>query len=99
MKTNSAPAHRAASALIPVGMSLTALILVLIQATVVGPPEGADEGTLAHLFQLLLVGQAPIVAFFAAKWLPRDPARSLLVIGTQAFAAALALAPVVLLGW
>jgi len=100
MKTDAAPAaHRALSAIIPVGMSLAALLLVLIQAAIAGPDRHADEGTMAHLFQLLVAGQVPIVGFFAAKWMPRDPSRSLQVMGTQALAAALALAPVVILGW
>ena len=30
-----------------------------------------DEGTIAHLWQLLMAGQLPVLAFFAIKWLPR----------------------------
>ena len=37
----------------------------------------------------------PIVAFFAIKWLPRQPAQAMMMMGLQAFAALLALAPVV----
>ncbi len=29
-----------------------------------------DEGTIAHLWQLLMAGQMPFLAFFAIKWLP-----------------------------
>jgi hypothetical protein len=36
----------------------------------------ADEGTLAHLWQLL-AGQIPVLAFFAIKWLPRAPTQTL----------------------
>jgi len=77
-------------------MSLAALVLVLSHLGLSGAEPTADEGTAAHLFQLLLAGQAPIVAFFAVKWLPRMPAEALMMIGWQAGAAMLALAPVVI---
>jgi len=34
----------------------------------------ADEGVAAHVFQLLMAGQIPIIAFFAFKWLSAIPA-------------------------
>jgi hypothetical protein len=88
---------RHASAAIPLGMSAGALITVLIHLISIGANPAADEGTAAHLFQILLAGQAPFVAFFALKWLPRKPSEAMLVIAIQAAAALLALAPVVLL--
>jgi hypothetical protein len=84
--------------MIPIVMSLAALAVVLVAIATDGPVRTPDEGTAAYLFQLLLVGQAPVVAFFAIKWLPRDPAQSLQVLGAQACAAGLALLPIVLLG-
>ena len=53
------------SALIPLAMSLAALAVVLIRIALVGTARHADEGTAAHLFQLLIVCQLPIVAFLA----------------------------------
>jgi hypothetical protein len=88
---------RNASAAIPLGMSAGAFIMVLVHMLGVGGEAAADEGTPAKLFQLLLAAQAPFVAFFAAKWLPRQPAEAMHVIATQAAAALLALAPVVIL--
>ena len=87
------------SAAIPLGMSAGAFIIVLVHliAGGAGAAPATDEGTAAHLFQLLLAGQAPFVAFFALKWLPRMPAEAMLVIAAQAAAALLALAPVVIL--
>jgi len=79
-------------------MSLAALAVVLAALASGGPLPGPDEGIAAHVFQLLLAGQAPVVAFFAVKWLPRDPAQSLQVLGAQALAAGLALLPLVVLG-
>jgi hypothetical protein len=96
------PPLRRFSAVAPIAMSVAAFAVVMITLIADGRSDGParppDEGTAAHLFQLLLVGQVPIVAFFAIKWLPREPVRSMFVLGTQAFAAALALAPILWLG-
>jgi len=87
---------RNASAAIPLGMSAGAFITVLVHIISIGANPTADEGTAAKLFQILLAGQAPFVAFFAFKWLPRMPSEAMLVISMQAAAALIALAPVVL---
>jgi hypothetical protein len=86
------------SAFIPIAMSLAALITVLSHVAIFGVAREADEGTAAHIWQLLMAGQAPVVAFYAVKWLPRAPKRTLLVLGVQAGAALAALAPVYWLG-
>jgi hypothetical protein len=54
----------------------------------------ADEGTLAHLWQLLMAGQLPVLAFFAIKWLPRAPNQTLCVLALQTGAALASIAPV-----
>lgn len=84
------------SAFLPLAMSAAALILVLAHVAWVGPGAARqpDEGTTAHIFQLLLVAQIPFVAFFAIKWLPRAPRFSLPVLALQAVAVIAALAPV-----
>lgn len=63
-----------------------------------GAVREPDEGTAAHIFQLLLVTQLPIVAWFAIKWPPRAPRQALQVLAPQAGAGLAALAPVFLLG-
>jgi hypothetical protein len=75
-------------------MSLAALILVLVSVTLFGAAREADEGTAAHLWQLLVAGQLPVVAFFAIRWLPRAPRSALPVLAVQALASLAALAPV-----
>ena len=90
---NAAPMRRP-SAILPVAMSIVALALVLGHVAVYGIVREADEGTPAHLFQLLMAGQVPIVAFFAIKWLPRDPGPALKVLALQASAALAAFAAV-----
>jgi len=75
-------------------MSLAALALVLGHAAMYGIVHEADEGTPAHLFQLLMAAQVPVVAFFAIKWLPRTPRQTLQVLALQAGAALAAFAAV-----
>lgn len=87
------------SAFLPVAMSLAALALVLGHLIIFGAARQADEGTAAHLWQLLMTAQIPIVAFFAIRWIPRNPRSALPVLALQAVAALAALAPVYLLNW
>lgn len=68
-------------------MSLAALALVVGHTIMFGIVHEADEGTPAHIFQLLMAAQAPIIAFFALKWLPRAPGQTLRVLALQAVAA------------
>src|ERR671933_443261 len=82
------------SAFIPVVMSLAALAIVLGHIAVFGTARQADEEAAAHLWQLLMAGQVPVVAFFAAKWLPRAPGQALVVLALQGGAMLAALAPV-----
>jgi len=79
-------AFKQASALAPIAMSLAGLALVLGHFAMYGVVHEADEGTPAHIFQLLMVAQLPIVVFFAAKWLPRAPRQALAVLALQAAA-------------
>ena len=53
-----------------------------------------DKGAFAHIWQLLMAGQLPILAFFAIKWLPRPPKQTLYVLALQAGAVLAAMAPV-----
>jgi hypothetical protein len=85
------------SAFLPVAMSFAALATVLLYIALNGVARQADEGTAAHIWQLLMAAQLPIIAFFAIKWLPRTPRQALLVLALQAGAALAALAPVYIL--
>ena len=85
------------SAWLPLAMSLGALALVLGHAAMFGIVHEADEGTPAHIFQLLMIGQVPLVAYFALKWLPRVPGQALLVLALQAGAVLAAMAAVYVL--
>jgi hypothetical protein len=81
------PTVKQPSAFLPLAMSLAALVMVLGHATLFGVIHEADEGAAAHIFQLLMAAQVPVVAFFAIKWLPRAPRDTLQVLALQAGAA------------
>ena len=80
-------------------MSLAALAIVLFHIAMFGTARQSDEGTEAHMWQLLMAGQIPILIVHAVKWLPLGPKPALQVIGLQLGAAVAALAPVYLLRW
>ena len=82
------------SAFLPVAMSLAALATVLAHVVMFGVARETDEGSAAHIFQLLMIAEVPIVAFFVIKWLPQVPAQALQVLALQVGAALAALAPV-----
>jgi hypothetical protein len=82
------------SAFLPVAMSFVVLATLFIYFVRFGVVHEADEGTAAHIFQILMAGQVPIVAFFAITWLPRFPRQALQVLALQAGAALAACAPV-----
>jgi hypothetical protein len=91
---------RKPSAFLPVAMSLMALAL-LGGAYIYGRATGQgalvrepDEGAIAHLWQLLMAGQLPVLAYFAIKWLPRAPTQTLRVLALQAGTVLAAMAPV-----
>jgi hypothetical protein len=84
------------SGYIPMAMSLVALALVVGHIAIFGVVHEPDEGTTAHLWQLLMAGQLPVVAYFAVKWLPRTPRNASRVLALQLVAAVAACAPVYL---
>jgi len=86
------------SAFLPVAMSLAALLLVLVTVARFGVVHEADEGAAAHIWQLLMGLQVPIMLWFAVSWLPRAPKQALYVLALQAAAGLAALAPVFILG-
>lgn len=87
------------SAFLPLAMSFAALSTVLVHIALFGIARQADEGTAAHIWQILMAGQVPIIAFFAVRWLPQNPRQALTILAVQVGAALGALAPVFLLRW
>lgn len=93
------PMMKHPSAFLPLAMSLAAITTVVVHVALSGTAREADEGAAAHIFQLLIAGQVPIVAFFAIKWLPRAPKEAVPILILQLGAALAALAPVFFLNW
>ena len=92
MKT---PAPVAApSAWLPMAMSLASLAVVLTHIAYFGTAREADQGTAAHIWQLLMAAQVPIVVYFALRWVPRSPDRGFVVLALQLWAALAEAAPV-----
>lgn len=87
------------SGFVPVAMSVAALATVVGYVAMFGTARQADEGTAAHVWQLLMVGQVPVMAFFAIRWLPTNPRQALLVLGIQVGAALAAMFPVWWFQW
>ena len=55
------------SAVLPLVMSGFALTIVLVHIVLFGTARQADEGAEAHLWQLLIAGQLPLIVFFVAR--------------------------------
>lgn len=87
------PAIKHPGAWLPLAMSCAALALVLGHIAISGVARQADEGTAAHLWQLLMAGQMPVIAFFAVTWLPRVPRRAAVVLALQVAAGLAAAVP------
>ena len=94
MMSNSLALIKKPSAFLPILMSLAGLGLVLGHVAIYGIVHETDEGTPAHLFQLLMVLQAPMLLFFIAKWFPREPRRAFIVMCLQGLAIVAAFAAV-----
>lgn len=86
---------RVTSAWLPIAMSLAALALIVTRLLVAGVPRETDEGSAAHLWQLLMTGQVPFIVWFVFRWLPKSPRRAIPVLALQFVALVAAAAPVV----
>jgi hypothetical protein len=87
------------SAFLPIAMSVAALATTLIFLVTHGPAPQADEGAPAHIWQLLMAFQLPIIAFFVIKWIPQSPRQAIPILGLQLATALAAMLPVFLLRW
>jgi membrane-bound acyltransferase YfiQ involved in biofilm formation len=86
MKTSMYSLLKKPSAWIPTATSLIVLIVMLITIMLSGAPtRKPDEGVGAHLFQIWLVSEIFMIAFFALRWLPQRPVQALVVLMIQVF--------------
>src|SRR5947208_10917500 len=89
---------RKPSAIVPIAMSVAALAVVLVAIAIFGAHRQADEGAAAHIWQVLMAGQIPLLAWFAGRWLRQDFRHAVPILGLQIAAFGAALLPVWLLG-
>jgi hypothetical protein len=82
------------SAWLPIAMSATALMFTIVWLAIFGIVRSEDEGIAAHIFQLLMGGQLPVILFFAIKWLPKKPKLAIQVLILQFIAGLIAFIPV-----
>ena len=84
---------------LPITMSVGALAMIVWFVALHGVARQPDEGAQAHLWQLLVAGQVPLIAYFALRWLPiaRQPA-TVVLVGQAAAVVLLAIAPLWVLG-
>jgi len=84
---------------LPVAMSFGALAMIVWFVAAHGVVHQPDEGVQAHLWQLLVAGQVPLIGYFALRWLPIASREALVILAVQAEAIVLlALAPLWALG-
>jgi hypothetical protein len=90
---------RRPTAFVPLAMSSAAVLTILVHIAGSGLAPQPDEGAAAHIWQLLMFFQLPVVVIFAINWLPQAPRPALVVLALQAVAIVAAAAPVALLHW
>jgi hypothetical protein len=84
---------------VPVLLSAVALAAIALQLARHGTAPQPDENAAAHVWQLVMAAQLPLLAIFAVKWLPEAPKPAAGVLAVQLAAILAAMAPVALLGW
>lgn len=82
------------SAWLPLAMSVAAIGLMVGYLLMFGITRQTDEGVAAHLFQLLIGAQLPIMLFFGLVWVPKVPNTATKVLVAQVVGILLAFAPV-----
>ncbi len=82
------------SGFIPLLCSAAALGAVLLSLASTAGARQPDEGAAAHVFQLLIVAQLPMMAYFIFRWAREKSWAAVTVLAAQALAIALAIAPV-----
>ena len=80
---------------IPIVLSLLALAMILGYVAIFGIARNEDEGAAARIFQLIMLAQLPIAAYFAIQWLPRRPMQTLVILTLQAIAWIIPIATVI----
>ncbi len=86
MNTENQSLFKQPTAWIPLAMSCVALAMILGYVAMFGIVHNKDEGAPARIFQLIMVAQLPIAAFFGLSWITKKPKETLVVLVVQAIA-------------
>ena len=86
------------SAWLPIALSFIVLAFIFVTVAFSDPvvARQPDEGTAAHLFQIWLVLELFMLAFFGFTWLPRKPREAGIILALQIASVLAACAPVAL---
>ena len=74
------------SALVLMALSIVALATFVAFLAIGQPAREPDEGTGAHLWQLVMAAQLPVAGFFALTWLSSAPRFGWGLLGVQVVA-------------
>ena len=88
------PTIKQPTVFLPLVMSFVALTMVLVHFAIFGIVEETDDGTAAHIFQVLILAQVPFISFLAFRWLAPAPGQVLFFILLQVSAALAAIVAV-----
>jgi len=86
---------RRPAAFLPLMMSLAAIAMVLVHAALFGIVTEPDEGTPAHVFQLLMITQLPITGVFLVRRFADAPWATIQIVILHVVAAGCAILSVV----
>jgi hypothetical protein len=71
---------------LPLAIPVFIFLLGVRSVAINGFVQQADEGTEAHIFQLLMPVQLALMGYFTLTWVPRAPRQALPVLALQLFA-------------
>jgi hypothetical protein len=72
---------------LPIAIPVFLFLLGVRSVAINGFVRQADEGTEAHLFQLLMPVQLLLMGYFGLTWVPKAPRQAFPVLALQLFAA------------
>ncbi len=85
---------RKPSSFVPLLCSFAAFATVIVALLSSTGTRQSDEGAAAHIFQLLIVAQIPMLAFCGLRWARKPTWAALSVLAAQIAAIGIAVAPV-----
>jgi hypothetical protein len=78
--------------LLPIALSLGALLIVLLHIAFFGADSAPDEDAAAHVWQILMFAQIPALTLFFGRWFRIAPRPTFHVLALQGASIALSVA-------